>query len=199
MNRFKILYAVGMALCLSIFNACESDEGYPDGDFSIVGTWRYHIPPVHGAAPVEGYLYNTDGIITFTSDMRFCFTLDTDRGEVKGYGRYRRDDTGIWLIYDRYALISECAHELGMLGILGESNFEIMAFGWGWDASLTGVSDVVKNDYMRVHTGRVNEYFRVETQAYEEVTEPYQVDPDGDFSYMTHDGGSLFDLPEKLQ
>ena len=74
-----------------------------------------------------------------------------------------------------------------------------MAFGWGWDDQLTGVADEVRNDYMRVHTGRATEYFRIDEQPYEEVVEPYQPDPEGDFYYMTHDGGSLFELPEKLQ
>ena len=199
MDKLKSLFAMGWVLCLALLSSCESAEGYPDSDFSVVGTWRYHIPPVEGGAPVDRYLYNADGVITFTADRRFCFTLYTGQGEVKGCGQYKEDDTGIWLIYDRYRSIAHDAHELGMLGITGDSNFEIMAFGWGWDASLTGVADEVRNDYMRVHTGRATEYFRIDEQPYEEVVEPYQPDPEGDFYYMTHDGGSLFELPEKLQ
>lgn len=198
MNRFKILYAVSIALCLSLFCACEDTEEYPDDDFTIVGTWRYHIPALTGSKPNEGQVYNADGRITFTSDMRFCFTLDTDCGEVKGYGRYKYiEDTGIQLWYDGYLPIAENACELDYLDLVPPLE-DPSAIGWGWNAGVAGESDIVRDDYLKVHTYPVEEYFRVATLPYEEVVMPYQPDGDGKSYYVRHSGSSFFDLPEPL-
>ena len=72
------------ALAVSSCGLLDTPE-YPDGDFTIVGTWEYHVPALEGSSPNEGQVYNAEGQITFTTDKRFCFTLSTSGGiEVDG-------------------------------------------------------------------------------------------------------------------
>lgn len=196
MKFLKSANVWGLVLALALFGACEESEEYPDENFTIVGTWRYHVPALTGSAPNEGYVYNADGLITFTEDMRFCFTLDTDRGEVKGYGKYKFvDDTGIELLYDGYENVAAYGCELGYLDMMPLLGYDL-AIGWGWDETLTG--DIVRDDYLKVHTTPVSEYFRVTTQSYEEDVQPYLPEADGVFYYVTHEGRTLFDLPVRL-
>lgn len=198
MNISKILYAVSLAMILCLFSACEDTEEYPDGNFTIVGTWRYHVPALTGSKPNEGQVYNAEGRITFTSDMRFCFILDTDRGEVRGCGRYQYiEDTGIHLWYDGYLPIAEKACGLGYLSLVPPLE-DPSAIGWGWNGDITGVSDIVRYDYLRVHTYPIEEYFRIETLPYEEVVMPYQPDGEAKSYYVSHDGQRMFALPEPL-
>lgn len=69
---------VALVSCDKIKELLETPE-YPDENFTIVGTWEYQIPPLVGSAPDPGAVYNATGRITFTEDMRFCFTIDTDQ------------------------------------------------------------------------------------------------------------------------
>ncbi len=193
MNRFKNIWNAALllgALAVSSCGLLDTPE-YPDGDFTIVGTWEYHIPALEGSAPNEGWVYNADGQITFTADKRFCFTLSTDRGEVKGYGTYRvNEDSGVFLSYDGYTdagnlSFGDC---FGCIDVL----YDIHSIGWGWDESLTG--DRVEDDYLKTHTA-IEEYFRVAPQPYEEVVVPYMA-ADGTAYYVEHNGHRLFSLPE---
>lgn len=183
-------------MCLALFCACEDSEEYPDENFTIVGTWRYHVPALTGMAPREGYVYNADGRITFTADMRFCFTLDSDCGEVKGYGTYEyNEDSGIYLVYDGYTPIAERTVELGIYDLV-PFVYEHNAIGWGWGESMGG--DIVRDDYLKVHTIPVPEYFRIDTAPYEEVVQPYRPNGGAACYYLAHDGESLFDTPYEL-
>ena len=112
MKRLKQLLGMTFFACAFALTSCgllETPE-YPDSDFSIVGTWEYHIPALSGSKPKEGSIYNADGRITFTADGRFSFVIDSDQGEVKGCGTYEYDGDdegmdasgGIALEYDSY-------------------------------------------------------------------------------------------------
>lgn len=161
---------------------------YPDDDFSIVGTWEYQIPPLEGSAPRPGQVYNATGWVTFTEDMRFCFTLDTDQGEVKSYGVYNYDeDSGIFLYYEEYMKMDIPSYE--------PEDFDLHRTGYqsliSWGNNDAG--DVVSDDYLKVHSRTVGEYHRVATREYEEEIVPYIYGED--YHYVTHDGYSLVDLP----
>ena len=191
MNRFKNIWNAALLLGALAMSSCALDTPeYPDNDFTIVGTWEYHVPAWEGSTTPAG-VYNVDGRITFTEDLRFCFTLDTDRGEVKGFGTYRvNEDPGVCLSYDGYTdagnlSFGDC---FGCIDVL----YDIHSIGWGWDESLTG--DRVEDDYLKTHTA-IEEYFRVAPQPYEEVVVPYMA-ADGTAYYVEHNGHRLFSLPE---
>ena len=191
MNRFKKMWSAALLLCALAVSSCgllDTPE-YPDGDFTIVGTWEYHVPALEGSSPNEGQVYNAEGQITFTTDKRFCFTLSTDRGEVKGYGTYRVDeDSGVFLTYSGYDEASQ-----PVLGNCVGCLEDIHSIGWGWGEALT--DDRVEDDYLKTHTD-IEEYFRVETQPYEEVLAPYPAADGTAYYYVEHNGKVLFALPE---
>lgn len=196
MKFLKSANVWGLVLALALFGACEESEEYPDENFTIVGTWRYHVPALTGSAPREGYVYNADGRITFTADMRFCFTLYTDCGEVKGCGSYKyNEDTGIDLVYDGYTPVAERAVELGVYDLVPFVD-EVGAIGWGWGESMGG--DIVRDDYLKVHTTPVPEYFRITDTTYEDAVQPYRPEGSDVCYYVTHDGESLFHVPSDM-
>ena len=193
MKRLKSFWGLILLLGVLAVSSCDmlDTPEYPDSDFSIVGTWEYHVPALEGSAPYAGWVYNADGWITFTEDMRFCFTLETDRGTVKGYGTYRQDDdTGIYLSYGGYTDAGNFAFGdcIGCIDMLDD----IHSIGWGWGESMT--DDRVEDDYLKTHT-YIGEYFRVETRPYEEVVMPYMA-ADGKAYYVEHNGQTIFDLPK---
>ena len=175
MKRLKSFWGLILLLGVLAVSSCETPE-YPDSDFSIVGTWEYHVPAWEGSVAPKG-VYNVDGYITFTDDLRFCFTLFTDQGEVKGHGTYvYHEDSGIVLVYEGYQEKADLAEEKGYLkGLpdLGDAN----AIGWGWESN-----DKIEDDYMKVHSS-VPEYFRVTTRPFEEEVRPY-LSGDGEFCYV---------------
>ena len=191
MNRFKNIWNAALLLGALAMSSCALDTPeYPDNDFTIVGTWEYHVPAWEGSTTPAG-VYNVDGRITFTEDLRFCFTLDTDRGEVKGHGTYvYHEDTGIVLVYEGYRDKVQLAYDKGYIKgkpDLGDAN----AIGWGWSSS-----DRVEDDYLKVHT-TVPEYFRISTLPFEEEVRPY-LSGDGTYYYVGHNGASFLAVPEWL-
>ena len=168
MNRLKKLFGIGLAASSLALTSCgllDTPE-YPDSDFSIVGTWEYHIPALTGSAPEKGEIYNADGWITFTEDMRFSYTINSDRGEVKGYGTYVYDpDSGVDLTYELWDEIEDYASSKN--AVLSWRSYGYMIH-WGQEG------DRVESDYMRL-TNDVGEFFRVSQLAYEDTITAYSV------------------------
>ena len=166
MNRLKKLFGMGLAACSLTLTSCgllDTPE-YPDSDFSIVGTWEYYIPALTGSAPEKGHVYNADGWITFTEDMQFSFTLNSDRGEVKGYGTYRYDpDSGVSFEYGPYDEVEDLGKDYILSGSSG-----IPSINWGNEG------DLVEMDYLRVHT-EPYEFHRVSQRPFEDTICTYSV------------------------
>lgn len=184
---FLLVGMFSLTSCEKIKDLLETPE-YPDEDFSIVGTWEYHIPPNIGTAPWQGTVYNATGRITFTEDMRFCFTIDTDKGEVKGYGTYSyNEDSGLTLSYGKYVEIQDYAlkHHI----ISGQRFFDD-SINWG------NSGDEVRSDYLKVHSKLVSEYHRVSTEPYEEIILSYH--SEGIYGLVNHKGESCVNLPVSL-
>ena len=179
-----------LSSCEKIKELLETPE-YPDENFTIVGTWEYYIPPLEGSAPDPGAVYNATGRVTFTEDMRFCFTLDTNRGEVKGYGTYTYDeDSGVGLIYDTYLDIEEYAEKKGLIHISSAGFSDHISWG------NNDYGDRVEQDYLKVHSNIVSEYHRVATEPYEEEVIPYH---DGsNYGIVSHNGSCCVNLPVSL-
>lgn len=179
--------AMSLASCEKIKDLLNPPE-YPDDDFSIVGTWEYQIPPNIGTAPRPGTVYNATGRITFTKDMRFCFTINTDKGEVKGYGTYGyNEDRGISLNYEEYVDIQDYASNHGII-----SGWHLFydSIDWG------NPGDEVRSDYLKVHSKLVSEYHRISTEPYEETILPYY--REGLYGLVDHKGESCVNLPIPL-
>lgn len=181
--------AMSLTSCGKIKELLETPE-YPDSDFSIVGTWEYHIPPNIGTAPIPGAVYNATGRITFTEDMRFCFTIDTDKGEVKGYGTYTyNEDSGLYLTYAEYVDIEEYA---SLHHVIVPSYHASFTDGINWGNE----GDEVSSDYLKVHSTLISEYHRVATESYEEIILPYH--REDDYGFVTHKGECCVNLPVSL-
>ena len=183
-----------MLFC-SLLVSCDlmDPPEYPDKDFSIVGTWEYYIPPCTGTAPGDGDIYNAVGYITFTDDYRFSFVINSDNGEVKGYGTYVfNEDTGISLNYDSYKELQDLANKEGYIkGFVGYSD----GINWGkW-------GDRVEDDYMLVHSGPVKEYKRVESRAFEDTVIFYRSPDaalDDDWNPVLHSGRGSMKFPNEF-
>lgn len=179
--------AMSFTSCEKIKELLETPE-YPDEDFSIVGTWEYQIPPNIGTAPMPGAVYNATGRITFTEDMRFCFTIDTDKGEVKGYGTYDyNEDSGLTLNYGEYVDIQKYASSHHIIS--GQHSF-YDSINWGNEG------DEVRSDYLKVHSKLVSEYHRVSTEPYEETILPYH--REDIYGLVNHKGECCVNLPVSL-
>lgn len=108
---------------------------------------------------------------------------------MKGYGTYRVDeDSGVFLTYSGYDEASQ-----PVLGNCIGCLEDIHSIGWGWGEALT--DDRVEDDYLKTHTD-IEEYFRVETQPYEEVLAPYPAADGTAYYYVEHNGKVLFALPD---
>ena len=185
MKRLKLIFGLASFVCVFALTSCgllETPE-YPDSDFSIVGTWKYHIPALSGARPQEGSIYNADVLITFTADGRFSFVIDSDQGEVKGCGTYEYDgddegvdaSSGIALEYDSYKEIETMGRTVHVLN--GSRDRYPGYISWGNEG------DLVEDDYI-VSEGR--EFYRVSEEPYDENLATY--------TYTNSKGEELYGL-----
>ena len=166
MKRLKQLLGMTFFACAFALTSCgllETPE-YPDSDFSIVGTWEYHIPALSGSKPKEGSIYNADGRITFTADGRFSF--DDEGVDASG---------GIALEYDSYKEIEliELALKIPHAIIDRYPGY----IRWGNEG------DLVEDDYI-VSEGR--EFYRVSEEPYDENLATY--------TYTNSKGEELYGL-----
>lgn len=185
MKRLKQLLGMTFFACAFALTSCgllETPE-YPDSDFSIVGTWEYHIPALSGSKPKEGSIYNADGRITFTADGRFSFVIDSDQGEVKGCGTYEYDGDdegmdasgGIALEYDSYKEIELIELALKIPHAIIDRYLGYIRWG--------NEGDLVEDDYI-VSEGR--EFYRVSEEPYDENLATY--------TYTNSKGEELYGL-----
>lgn len=188
----KRLLWSGVLLITLAIPGCELLETpeYPDSGFSIVGTWEYTIPPCVGTDPA-GDVFNAKGRITFTDDMKFSFEIDSDKGKLKGYGTYGYDeDSGLSLDYTSYEAMLKAAVDSGYYN--GSQSFHD-AINWG------NSGDIVEQDYLKVHSAPVTEYFRIDPQPYVEEVVTYEnydeLKDETSWGMIMHDGMCGLELP----
>ena len=187
---------MALVTCLLALTSCGSLETpeYPDSNFSIVGTWKYHIPALTGAGAEKGSVYNADGWITFTDDGHFSFVIESNKGDVKGCGTYTYDeDSGVSMEYDSYKDIEMMAREVNILR--QNQDRYVDGFNWGNEG------DRVEQNYIKVHTLPVSEFYRVSDEPYDsEVATYFFTDNDGEdcYSLLGFGGRSELILPFSL-